>query len=302
VRCHSVSILSDFLASDEHAAEALRAKQCILAFFFQEIADRQTGKLKRVDHIHPSVVLSVFQAVAACATVSANALPGKYLRAALQQLDGTEIGPALLLCFNRDHFWCTDAEVRANTETVMAYASGSGDSPPLMCAAAKVFNRAPGIFSQPSVEKIKVLIITHLHDHLLHVETRIALLESLVVNFGHEAYLTVFQCLTRELRTPSPDYYFVTRVLRIAGLLKGHHTAVTRVANQRSGLREMFTFLHQVIIDLTDTHFALLQQALAVYTHVFQRPWTFKQVPDGVIRAQPVTFMLGQELKFSDSD
>jgi hypothetical protein len=299
VRCHAIHILTRILEDEMHAPEARVAKQSLVAFFFREIADERTAQLKQIDRFHPSIVLSIFQAIATCSTISENFSVLDQFRFAIQMFDETEIGPGLLLCLNHDQFWSGDATISATNDLIQTYAA-LGHNPPMMRAAIKVFNRAPSTFPQFSAEKTSVFLVRQFNDPLIHVETRIALLEAFVMNYGYEGYVTLLSGITAELARQHPDYYFIERALRIGTLLKNEHSETTYRANLRSGLRKMYDYIHPFIIAVTGAHFSLLEIAVALFEDIFQEKWAFRGMPDGLISSHPMPSAINQPIAMPD--
>lgn len=96
VRCHAIYILTSFIGNDIHTKEDEESRKFLKSFFLSTIVDSNPIKLKNSKNIHPSILISIFNAIAHIAYITKEHTSFEYVISISKSLAKTKLGSQIL--------------------------------------------------------------------------------------------------------------------------------------------------------------------------------------------------------------
>ncbi|OHT15067.1 hypothetical protein TRFO_42712 [Tritrichomonas foetus] len=304
LKCHAMRILSTMANKGLYQQQKDAARNEIITFFLDEIANRDTTRLLKLDLLHPSIVLSTFQAIARLITITNRFSSFNFLSTAMGQLSSTDIGPGIVLCFQNIQFTNTN-EVAILNKHIIGFMKKCSGNPPLMTAAVRVFNRLITSFQKMIAERIMISMVDSFSDHLLHTETRTAISELLLTNFPFEAFIAILRGLKKEIESPNPSFRFIETIMKkLHGMCYELTKEQLLLIRRNSNLNEMYNIVRLIATHSSDSNSDLYNISVLLFDSLLSTVWNKKLTPEGMIHSHPLEY--GEDAitdgMFSDSE
>lgn len=303
IRCHCLNILANITTNEFHLTEASEARKIMVEFFLGNISDKKTTKFQKIDQLHPSIVISSFQAITSIIDVTEEYTSLDFLISALNQVSSSVIGPGILYCCKKIHFKTTQA-VGSLVEILMNYMAQSSANPPLLIASIRIFGSMLTAFTRMVTEKILISFIQSFEDIKIHPEARIAIAESLFTYYPYDAFYSVPKGLKTEIESPTPNYAFLYRIFNMMLMTVNNITGETLdKIRTRSGLSEMFKSIHALLIKTSHAYTEFYYLICQIYNKIFSEKWEYMRMPNGLIQDFQMEYVNDLTTgAFSDSD